>query len=151
MKKNGIEKIWRNRRGGGESTTRRMSRKCQLAMKSINKDLKFTVECPEDFADKREPTLDFSIWMEKNKVLHSYFEKDMKTPLDLMKRTAMSEQQKYSILSNELVRRLSNISQELKEDQRKREKIWVVDIMTQKMRNSGYTRMETAEALICGI
>ena len=42
----------------GESHHKRMSRECLKAMNSINPDLKFTVEIPEDFIDGRIPTLD---------------------------------------------------------------------------------------------
>ena len=121
------------RREAGESTVKRMSKQCQLAMNAIN------------------PDLDFSIWMEKNRILHSYFEKEMKTPLVPMQRTAMGEQQKYSILSNELIRRLSNISQDLPEDIERKEKIWVIDTMTKQLKNSGYSRMESAEAVVSGV
>ena len=139
------------RREAGESTVKRMSKQCQLAMNAINPDLQFTVETPEDFENGREATLDFSIWLEKNRILHSYFEKEMKTPLVLMQRTAMGEQQKYSILSNELIRRLSNISQDLPEDIERKEKIWVIDTMKKQHKNSGYSRMKSAEAVVSGV
>ena len=41
----------------------RMARICLPAMNSINKDLRFTTEAPEDFPRNRLPTLDFVIWM----------------------------------------------------------------------------------------
>ena len=135
----------------GETTLKRMSTQCQIAMNSINPDLKFTVETTEEFEDNREPTLDFSIWLEKAQILHSYYEKAMKTPLLLMQKTAMSEQQKYSILSNELVRRLSNISHSLPEELGKKEKLWVTDTMTRQMKSSGYKRSEIAEAMVSGV
>ena len=42
---------------------------------------------------------------------HSYYEKPMKTQFTVMQRSAMSE--KMLILSNELVRRLSNIHRDV--------------------------------------
>ena len=68
-----------------------------------------------------------------------------------MKNTAKGEKQKYSILSNELIRRLSNITLDMDKDQMKMEKIGTIDNMTQQMKNSGYSRMETAEAMVSGI
>ena len=62
----------------------------------------------------------------------------------------MIEQQKYAILSNELIRRLSNVSQELSEDEQMKEKIWIFDTMTQQFLNSGYSRKETAEDVVRG-
>ena len=58
----------------------------------------------------------------------------------------MSENQKYSILSNERVRRLSNISPGVDIT----EKIVVLDKFTTQMKSSGYSRMEIVEAVCSG-
>ena len=43
------------------------------AINSVNKNLQFTAEVPEDF--------DFFLWLDKNGLLnHSYFQKSIKTP-----------------------------------------------------------------------
>ena len=41
-----------------ETNNQRMSRICAPAQNSINEDLEFTQEVPEDFKDNRVPTLD---------------------------------------------------------------------------------------------
>ena len=41
---------------------------------------------------------------------HDFFEKPMRTPLVVMERSAMGLHQKHSILANDLVRTLSNLS-----------------------------------------
>ena len=87
----------------------RMSRICKDAMNSVSQDLQFTTEAPEDFKESKLPTLDFKLWLVSGIILHTYFEKEMRTPFVIMKRSAMSEQQRMSILSNELIRRLSNV------------------------------------------
>ena len=51
---------------------------CLPAMNSVNDDLKFTTEAPEEFSRKRLPTLDFVIWMVNGILYHSYYEKPMK-------------------------------------------------------------------------
>ena len=90
-----------------------MARLCLPALNAINADLTFTAEVASDFGDRRLPTLDFSLWMNsKQEVTHSYYEKAMKTQLMLEKDSAMSMRQKYTILSNELTRRLYNIDDE---------------------------------------
>ena len=90
-----------------------MARICLPAMNSINGDLEFTAEVPEDFADEKLPTLDFATWPElDNKLNFVYFEKSMRTQYVIMKRSAISDHQRYQILSNELIRRLSNIDRE---------------------------------------
>ena len=101
----------KNRRSKGESNNQRMARICQAAMNSVNKDLQFTVESPEDFPKEQLPTLDFKIWQEQEQTInHTYYQKPMKTPLVVMARSGMATQQKIQILANELTRRLSNIN-----------------------------------------
>ena len=50
-------------------------------MSRVNEDLKFTTEAPEDFPESKLPTLDFKLWSIAGIILHSYFEKAMRTPL----------------------------------------------------------------------
>ena len=56
----------------------------------------------------------------------------------------MSENQKYSILSNELVRRLSNISPGVDITEK------IVVLVTTQMKSSGYSRMEIVKAVCSG-
>ena len=56
------------------------------------------------FDDDRLPTLDTKLWLEKGMIRFTYFEKSIKTPFLLMKRSAMSQHQRCAILANELVR-----------------------------------------------
>ena len=81
-----------------------MAKRCLPAMNSVNTDLIFTTEAPEDFKKQRLPTLDFVIWMVTGKLYHSYYQKEMNTQYTVMQRSAMSEHQKMAILINELVR-----------------------------------------------
>ena len=75
-----------------ESTNARMARLCLPAINSVNKDLVFTVEIPEEFKDKKLPTLDFLLWLEKNGILNwSFFQKEMNTPLVIIEPSAMGE------------------------------------------------------------
>ena len=68
------------KRKEGECTNQRMARVCQAAMCDIDEDLEFTVEAPEDFENERLPTLDFSLWLEDGFIIHTYYQKSMKTP-----------------------------------------------------------------------
>ena len=92
-------------------------------------------------------TLDFTYWQEEGKILHEYYEKSMKTPLVIMKRSAMCQSQKISILTNELIRRLSNISESLPDTVR----VKVIDKFTCQMKNSGYDRMEILEMVMSAL
>ena len=131
-----------------ESNNARMARLCLPAMNAINCDLVFTMEIPEDFPLCKLPTLDFEMWLEWWGINHTYFEKLMKTPYLLMQRSAMGEQQKASILSNELVRRLSNVNYGRVP---KEEILRVIEQFIKQMKNSGYCLKQTREITVCGI
>ena len=75
-------------------------------MNNINHDLKFTSEIREDLADGKIPTLDCKSWM----MNHTYFEKEMRNQMLIPERSAISSKQKISILSNEAIRRLTNVN-----------------------------------------
>ena len=77
----------------------RMARVCNIAINQINPDLKFTVETEIDYVEKRLPSLDFYMWVERGLILHSYYEKPMRTQIVLMKKSSMGMQQKMDILS----------------------------------------------------
>ena len=131
-----------------ESSNERMARVCLPIMNSINEDLVFTVEYPEEFADGRLPTLDMKMWLEAGKIKHTYFEKSMKTPFLLMKRSAISQHQRCSILANELVRRLSNIDVV---NVPHSEVLLVIEQFTQQLKNSEYSCKEARGHIVDGI
>ena len=113
-----------------------MARVTRTGMNSINKDLVFTTECQEDFKNEKLPTLDFQMWLQGNKISHTYFQKPTKTPYFIMARSAMSNQQKIQILSNELTRRMSNVKiEDVGQDEKNR----IVEQFTQELKSSGYT------------
>jgi hypothetical protein len=96
-----------------ETTNERMARLCLPAINSVNADLVFTCELPVEFKDGKLPTLDFLLWLDKMGLLHwSYYQKEIKTPLVIMEKSAMGDQQRHSILANELIIRLSNTEHE---------------------------------------
>ena len=130
-----------------EPTNIRMARICLPAMNAVNKSLKFTTESPEEFPRDRLPTLDFVLWLVGGILYHSYFEKEMKSQFTIMRRSAMSEQQKMSILSNELVRRLSNIHRDVLQEEIKE----IIEHFITQLKNSGYERKQAREIVVCGV
>jgi hypothetical protein len=96
----------------------RMGRICLEAMNDVSPDLTFTVETVHDFDNKRLATLDFEAEVVDcqthgcPQIIYSYFEKSMKTSLVIAEASAMGEHQKFSILTNEVIRRLSNTSKD---------------------------------------
>ena len=132
-----------------ESNNKRMARICAPAQNSINEDLQFTQEVPEEFENGRMPTLDTTWWQEEDQRINfSYFEKSMRTPYVIMQRSAISDNSRYNILSNELVRRLSNMN---KDGTTQEEKLEVVEHYIQQCKTSGYSRHETREGVVSGI
>ena len=125
----------------------RMAKICLPAMNSVNKNLKFTKEAPEDFANNRLPTLDFVMWMKRGLIYHSYYEKSMRLQYTIMQRTAMSEHQKISILPNELVRRLSTIHRDVVDEEIEQ----VIEHYITQLKNSGNSRKQAREIVICGV
>ena len=114
-----------------------MARECQKAMCSINENLRFTMEISEDFKNDRLPTLDFELFVHNgSEIRHNFYEKPMNTPFVIMEKSAMSDQSKISILSNDLIRRLSNIGENILE----KEKIPVIDKYAKKLRVSADIR-----------
>ena len=133
----------------GETSNQRMARICVKAMNSINKDLQFTTESQEDFKMERLPTLDFEMWIrEDNKIIHSFYQKPMKTPYVLMERSGTSYHQKFQILSNELTRRLSNIQIEEIPQQEINEK---VEQFIKELKTSEYSVKQAKDITISGI
>ena len=132
----------------GETTNQRMARVCKDAMKSMNPDLTFTTESQEDFPTERLPTLDFEMWLENNIIKHSYFQKAMKTPFVIMERSGMARHQKYQILSNELIRRLSNIQVD---EIPKTEIDSKIEEFIGELKNSEYSMNQAKEIVVSGI
>ena len=89
----------------------RMGKICLVAMNNVSEDLCFTVETVYDFKNRKLATLDFQCEVILNQISYSYFQKPMKTPLVIGAASAMSEHHKFLILSNEVVRRMSNMSE----------------------------------------
>ena len=87
------------------------------------------------------------IWLKEGLLYHTYFEKAMKSQFTIMQRSAMSEHQKMSFLSNELVRRLNNIHRDVV----KEELEGVIEHYVSQLKTSGFTRKQAKEVVICGV
>ena len=75
--------------------------------------LEFTIETGEDFADKWLPMLDTRLRVTgSNQVSHGYYEKPTNSNVTIQMRSAMTQDSKIQVLSNDLVRRLKNNSEE---------------------------------------
>ena len=117
-------------------------------LNNVEDYLSFTTETEEDFSDRWLPTLDMKIRVSgSNQVLHSFYEKPTNTNITVQKRTAMGEDAKIQILSNDLIRRLRNNAEELGRGA----KIEIVDNYAQKLMNSGYMGEQLQKIVTNGI
>ena len=86
-----------NLRRQGESRNQRMTRLCLPLLNTMNSNLTFTSEYPEQYENSRLPTLDFELWLEGSRIRHNYYQKPMRTPYTVMSRTAMSHHSQVSM------------------------------------------------------
>ena len=77
----------------------------------------------------------------------SFFQKSIKTPFVVMKDSAMGQSQKISILSIDLLRRLSNCSETVEMS----EKVQIIDDYTETLSVSGYSKREIKEIIESGL
>ena len=68
--------------------------------------LKFTKEVPEDFEDKKLPTLDLKIWLRDGRLWYQFFEKIMSNNVVIQEKSALSESVKIASLTEHVTRRL---------------------------------------------
>ena len=140
------EEMW-EKEDKEENSNDRTKREIIKAMNSVNADLKFTVETEEDFQSKRLPTLSFEIWSCKEGIRHSYYEKETRSQILTMKRSAQSENSKYAILTNELSRRFLMMDELID----KEERIQKVDHFTKQLINSGYSWKQSRDIIVSAL
>ena len=130
---------------GPEEVTRRV---IAGTMGGVEEYLNFTTEVGEDFPGGWLPTLDTSLRVTpENKIQYKFYEKPEGAKSTVQMRSAMGENSKYQILSQEMIRRLLNTSEEL-EVEHKQE---IVDKYAEKLHNSGYELDQIRKILLAGI
>ena len=114
------------------------------AMGGVEPFLTFTTETREDYTDGWLPTLDTSIQVsEDNRILFRFYENPTNSNRNLDKRTALCENQKMTILSQEMIRRLAELP--------KQEYVRTLDKFSQKLYNSGYSVAQVRRTILSGI
>ena len=107
------------------------------SMEGVESYLQFTMESGEDFEGGWLPTLDTSLKVGgDNQIMFKFYEKETTSKRTVQKRTAMEQNTKIQIVSNDLVRRMCNTMEELGEQERH----VVIDGYAQKLLNSGYSK-----------
>ena len=133
----------------GEEDDEFMARLCIKAMNHINEYITFTTEVASEFINKKLPTLDMNLRMRDDfKITHTHFEKNMKSQIFIERESAMTQRQKFCILSNELTRRLYNIDEE--DEGFRKEKEDTIENFTKQLKYSGWERNEAIEMIKSG-
>ena len=117
------------------------------SIENVEEFLAFTFETCEDFQGWL-PALDTGLRVEEdNTVRYNYYEKDTCTKMTIQSKSAMNENTKMQILSQDVVRRLFNIREELGAANSRA----LVEKYAVKLQQSGYTREQMKKILINGI
>ena len=104
-------------------------------MQGLTDCLEFTVETEEDFSDLWLPTLDLKLHVDDtNQIRYSFYEKPTGSDKCLQSTTALNQNCLMRSMSNEVMRRLSNMSQHVSI----KDRVEVLDNFGQKMTNSGH-------------
>merc|ERR1740123_672475 len=96
---------------GELSAVERTSRALHGVMESIFDNLKFEMEHEEMFPENKLPTLDFKMWMEDNRIMYSFYQKEVANKAVINKISALSENVKVASLTQNLIRRCKNTSE----------------------------------------
>ena len=129
----------------GEQITKRI---LPETMNNIEDYLKFTAEVGEEYEGGWLPTLDMEIRITgKNEVVYRQYEKPVSSKRTVQRTSAMGENIKHQILSQDMIRRLKNTSESLGGAA----KVRAVDQYSQKLRNSGYMRDQIARIITNGV
>ena len=117
-------------------------------MKGLEEYLVLTMETESDFENGWLPTLDTELKVTAdNMVQYRFYEKPTNPNTVLHMRTAMAEDSKIRSLSNEVIRRLLNTSEDVPDSVR----CEILDRFAQKLYNSGYGLYQIRRIILGGI
>ena len=114
---------------------------------SIFACLKFEMETPEMFPENKLPTLDFKVWVNGNKLLYSFFQKSMAKKTLIQRKSALGENCKIASLSQNMVRRMKNTSEDLPNSER----IAIINDFSAQLGASGYSDTQIHRVVSAGL
>ena len=117
-------------------------------MRNTMKGLEMTMETKADFGGEWLPTLDVSLAITpENRLKFKHYEKPTCSNLTVQKKSAMEQNVKVGILSNEVVRRMLNIGGETGPETR----LEVIDNFARKLLTSGFKTDQVRRILLSGL
>ena len=130
-----------------ETPEDRSTRLVLESMNSILDFLVFTRESPNDFEDKKLPTLDIKIWLKDIRIWYQFYQKPMCNNIVIQANSALSETVKVSSLTEEVVRRLKHTREDLPISYR----LETLEDICQRMKNSGHRENFMRRIITAGI
>ena len=98
-------------------------------------NLTFEMETPEMFQDGHLPTLDFQCWKENERILYSFYQKEVSKKTLNDRKSALGDNTKVTSLTQNLVRRRKNTSEDVDDSVR----IEIVNAFSSQLKASGYS------------
>ena len=123
------------------------AREMKKIMDSIFKNLSFEMETPEMFTDGHLPTLDFECWKENEKILYSFYQKEVSKKTLIDRKSALGENTKVASLTQNLMRRMKNTSEDVDDSVR----IDVVNAFSSQIKASGYSDEQNIKIVKAGL
>ena len=149
MKKFSIAKDGNWRMANGKPSLVEVTRRIIAGtLGEVKSYLEFTTEVGEDFVDGWLPTLDTALKVyENNRIQYRFYEKPEGARSTLHQKSAMGENPKHQTLSQEMIRRLLNCSEDLQDEQIQ----MITDNYASKLHNSGYNIEQIRKILLSGV
>ena len=127
--------------------TERTRRVIEGSMNGVFGFLDFTMETPEDFGGWL-PTLDTNLQVSLDNIInYKFFQKEMAANTVIRQETAMDENSKSQILSNDMTRRTLTTGEMVNQKVRNR----VMDGYSQMLANSGYSLEKSRTMIMNGL
>ena len=133
----------------GLSRERITAREICKVMNGICRDIEMTVEVEGDFCSGYIPTLDAQIKLDKSlgRISYKFYSKPMASKFCLLEESAIPITVRTSTLSQEVLRRQLNCSQEIGVQERSN----MLEEFTTKIIMSGYSKLQMRDTMIAGL
>ena len=113
-------------------------------IKSIGNDIhtsiQLEVDCPSNYDDEKLPILDLKVWIENingyNRINHEFYSKDISSKAVIQAKSALSWQQKGTVLTQEVLRVILNCSEDVSWEV----VVQHINVMVLRMQFSEYTQ-----------
>ena len=78
---------------------------------TLEGDIQLTYDVPSMHSDSKMPVLDLKIWCEENRVMYTFYKKDISSKYTILKRSALYNNVKRDTCFMEAIRRILHVSE----------------------------------------